>query len=44
MIIITAEETFVFKVNSWLASVAGACPGFFVRRYVQATATQADSW
>ena len=26
MIIITAETTFVFKVNSWSASVAGACP------------------
>ena len=26
MIIITAETTFVFKINSWLACVAGACP------------------
>ena len=26
VIIITAETTFVFKVNSWLACVAGACP------------------
>ena len=26
MIIITAETTFVFEINSWLASVAGACP------------------
>ena len=26
MIIITAEATFVFKINSWLACVAGACP------------------
>ena len=26
MIIITTETTFVFEINSWLASVAGACP------------------
>ena len=26
VIIITAETTFVFEINSWLASVAGACP------------------
>ena len=26
MIIITAETTFVFEINSWSASVAGACP------------------
>ena len=26
MIIVTAETTFVFEINSWLASVAGACP------------------
>ena len=25
-IIMTAETTFVFEINSWLACVAGACP------------------
>ena len=44
VIIITAETTFVFKINTWLACVARRLPCSFVRRYVQAPATQADSW
>ena len=28
MIIIAAATTFVFKINSWLACLAGACPVF----------------
>ena len=44
VIIITAETTFVFKINSWLACVARRLPRSFVRCYFQAPATQADSW
>ena len=47
VIIITAETTFVFKINSWLACVAWVArrlPRSFVHCYFQAPATQADSW